>query len=132
MIIVRGANFYPQDIEWTAQRCHPALELADAAAFSLMVEGEERLGILQELKRGDDPELHDLEGVTTAIRQAVAEEYDIRTCAITLIEAGTIPKTSSGKIQRSACREAFLDGSLESVHRWSEGPGPGARGNGGR
>jgi acyl-CoA synthetase (AMP-forming)/AMP-acid ligase II len=123
LIIVRGANFYPQDIEWTVQRCHRALDLGSGAAVPVIAGGDERLVILHELTRGLDPGA-DLAEVVFAIRQAVAEAYDIRTYAVCLLRPGTIPKTSSGKIQRHACRHMFESGAVDSVMSWIEGLPP--------
>ena len=68
MIIIRGANFAPQDIEWVSQKCHPAVESAESAAFSLTIDGEESLGVVQELNRKDHPSNIDFEEVAAKIR----------------------------------------------------------------
>jgi acyl-CoA synthetase (AMP-forming)/AMP-acid ligase II len=122
MIIIRGANFAPQDIEWVSQKCHPAVESAETAAFPLTIDGEERLGIVQELNRKDNPSNINLEDVSTSIREQISLEFDVRAYAVALVRRGTIPKTSSGKIQRRACRAALLDGSLETVFVLNDGP----------
>ncbi len=122
MIIIRGANFAPQDIEWVSQKCHPAVESAESAAFPLTIEGEERLGIVQELNRKDHPSNVDFEQVTARIREQISLEFDVRAHAVALVRRGTIPKTSSGKIQRRACRTALLDGSLETIFVLNDGP----------
>jgi 8-amino-7-oxononanoate synthase len=116
LIIIRGRNFYPQDIETTAGNSHPLLRMGYAAAFAFEKEGRERVGIVHELERGRHK---DLTEVFDAIRREVAGEYELALDAITLIRAGSIPKTSSGKMQRHAAREAFLDGSLHIVARWT-------------
>ena len=106
LIIIRGRNHYPQDIEWTVQQCHPVLRAGNGAAFSVVGEGgEERLIVVQEIERLKDP--LDLQELIGQVRQAVAEHHDVSADTILLIKAGTIPKTSSGKIQRQACRQAF-------------------------
>ncbi len=106
LIIIRGRNHYPQDIEWTVQQCHPVLRAGSGAAFSVVgAGGEERLIVVQEIERLKDP--LDLRELVGQIRQAVAEHHDVLADSILLIKAGTIPKTSSGKIQRQACRQAF-------------------------
>lgn len=112
LIVIRGRNLYPQDIEWTAEQSHPALRLGSGAAFSVEGESEERLVVVQELEFRAKPNLDE---VTAAIRQAVAEEYEVQVYAVVLIKPGSIPKTSSGKIQRRACRAAFLSGNLDVV-----------------
>jgi acyl-CoA synthetase (AMP-forming)/AMP-acid ligase II len=122
MIIIRGANFAPQDIEWVSQKSHPAVESAESAAFPLTIEGEERLGVVQELNRKDHPSNVDFEQVTARIREQISLEFDVRAHAVALVRRGTIPKTSSGKIQRRACRAALLDGSLETIFVLDDGP----------
>ena len=115
LIIVRGLNHYPQDIELTVERCHPALRPGGGAAFSFEADGEERLAVVQEVERRGHP---NLESLTESIRRAVAEEHEVRVHAVLLIKPNGLPKTSSGKIQRHACRAAFLDGSLPVLARW--------------
>ena len=117
LIILRGRNVYPQDVEWTAERCHPALRAGGAAAFAVEVDGEERLAIVQEIERHSDGA--ETEEVIAAIRRAVAEQLDIEVHAIRLIRTLSLPRTSSGKVQRHLCREGFLAGSLEVVAEWT-------------
>jgi amino acid adenylation domain-containing protein/thioester reductase-like protein len=112
LIIIRGRNLYPQDIELTVERCHPALRSGCGAAFAVEVAQAERLVVVQEVERHQSP---DLDAVVDAIRRAVAEEHEVQVYAVVLIKTGSIPKTSSGKIQRHACRARFLAGSLEVV-----------------
>ncbi|HIQ21197.1 MAG TPA: aminotransferase class I/II-fold pyridoxal phosphate-dependent enzyme [Planctomycetes bacterium] len=134
VIILRGANFYPQDIERTVQQSHPRLRPDCGAAFTVAVDGRERLVVVHEVQRRKRGELGE---VFAAIRRAVAAEHDFPPETIVLVRAGTIPKTSSGKIQRDACRRAFLEGRLKVVARWDAGhrqtdaewpeaPGPGS------
>ncbi len=122
MIIIRGANFAPQDIEWVSQKCHPAVESAESAAFSLTIDGEEILGVVQELNRKDHPSNIDFEDVAAKIREQISLEFEVRAYAVALVRRGTIPKTSSGKIQRRACRAVLLDGSLETLFVLNDGP----------
>ncbi|HEU4506949.1 MAG TPA: amino acid adenylation domain-containing protein [Pyrinomonadaceae bacterium] len=111
LIIIRGLNHYPQDIEQTVQRCSPALRPGCGAAFSINVAGEERVVLVNEVTpRHKD---FDLPAIVESIREAVALEHDLQVYSVVLIAAGSIPKTSSGKIRRRACREAFINGSLE-------------------
>ena len=112
LIIIRGRNLYPQDIELTAERSHPALRAGSNAAFAVEVGNEERLVVVQELEFRAKP---NLESVTAAIRQAIAVEHELQAYAVVLIKPGSIPKTSSGKIQRRACRADFLAGNLSVI-----------------
>ena len=116
MIILRGRNVYPQDIEWTAERCHPALRAFGAAAFAFEAGGQERLAVVQEIERNSDQQV--IAEAIAAIRRALAEQHDIEVHAIRLIKMLSLPKTSSGKVQRRACREAFLAGALDVVATW--------------
>ncbi|MEW5941033.1 MAG: AMP-binding protein, partial [Chloroflexota bacterium] len=114
MMIFQGQNFYPQDIEWTAQESHPLLQKGGGAAFSVEAEGGEQLVVTQELASvpKDDAEF---ERIASAIRRAVAAQHGLATHAVVLIRKGTIPKTSSGKIQRHAARADFLSGKNDSA-----------------
>jgi len=118
LIIHHGVNVYPQDIERTVQDCNPRLRPDAGAAFTVEVEGREQLVVVQELQRR---KAGDLDSVFQSIRRVVSAEHEIGVDAILLLKAGSIPKTSSGKIQRHACRNGFLDGTLEVVARWSVG-----------
>jgi amino acid adenylation domain-containing protein len=120
LIIVRGRNHYPQDIELTVERSHPGLRPGGAAAFAVEAEGQERVVVLCELeRRGTAGEATPLPApeVAAAIRAAVAAEHDLEIFDIGLMRGGTLPKTSSGKIQRHACRAAYLAGSLALLSR---------------
>ena len=121
LIIVRGVNVYPQDIELTVQRSHPHLRPLGGAAFMVKDDSElpqEHLVIVQELERQFKGENAD---VFSAIQKAVAVEHEIPVKGIVLVKSGSIPKTSSGKIQHHACRNGFLDGSLNETARWVSG-----------
>jgi amino acid adenylation domain-containing protein len=112
LIIIRGRNLYPQDIERTAECSHPGLRSGSGAAFAVEVGNEERLVVVQEVEFRSKP---NVEEVTAAIRQAVAEEHEVQVYAVVLIKGGSIPKTSSGKIQRRATRAEFLAGELDVI-----------------
>ena len=115
MIIIRGINHYPQDLEDTVQASHPALRRHGGAAFSILDEhGEERLVVVQEVERTQmrRVSIDDIEG---AIREAVATEHELAIQDIVLIRPGNLPKTTSGKIQRGLARRLFLDGRLAEL-----------------
>ncbi len=117
LIIIRGRNHYPQDIELTVERSHAALRPGCGAAFSIDHNDEERLVIVQEVDPRKRP---DADAVSEAIRQEIAEHHELQALAVVLIKPGTIPKTSSGKIQRQACKAEFLAGSLDVFDEWRE------------
>ncbi|MEH2084590.1 MAG: AMP-binding protein [Nostoc sp.] len=118
MMIIRGQNYYPQDIELTVQKSHPALRPHYGAAFSTEIARIEQLVIVQEVKRTYLGKLNTLE-MFKAIRQAISEEHQLQVYAIALLKTATIPKTSSNKIQRQACRTGFLNGNLDIVGEWT-------------
>ncbi|ARU63056.1 hypothetical protein CBW65_20310 [Tumebacillus avium] len=113
LIIIRGRNFYPQDIEFTVQASHPAIHNSNGAAFAVEVDGEERLVVVQEIERAHRKA--DLSAVIAAVREQVSQEHELQVYAVVLLKPASIPKTSSGKIQRHKCKERFLEGSLEVV-----------------
>jgi len=116
LIIIRGLNHYPQDIERTVEQSHPSLRPAAGAAFSVDMDEEERLVVVHEVERAQRNS--DLGEVVAAIRRAVTDEHEVDVHAVVLIRPASILKTSSGKIQRRACRAAFLDGTLSVLHEW--------------
>ncbi len=147
LIVIRGRNYYPQDIELTVERSHPRLRPGCCAAFGVEVEGEERLVVVTEVERrfiadrrksdtGHEKERREenrrqyiplpehvpedqrplkTEKAIEAIRRAIAERHELQIHAILLIKVGSIPKTTSGKIQRHACKSGFLDDTLDVV-----------------
>jgi amino acid adenylation domain-containing protein/non-ribosomal peptide synthase protein (TIGR01720 family) len=119
LIIIRGRNVYPQDIEATASRSHPALRPGGGAAFSLDGAGGERLVVVHELESRKDRRTDE---IISAIRQAVSEDHDVNVEEIVLLRPGSLPRTSSGKTQRKLCRQLFLSRELEAVGEWSLDP----------
>ena len=117
VIIIRGTNHYPQDIEWTVQDSHSALRAENGAAFGVEVNGEERLVIAQEIERNSQQHIN-VDRVFEDIRKKVFDQHEIQAHAVLLIKPGTLPKTSSGKIQRSACRQGFIEDSLSVIAIW--------------
>ncbi|MEG4144516.1 amino acid adenylation domain-containing protein [Microcoleus sp. Pol12B5] len=113
LIIIRGRNLYPQDIERTAERSHPSLRQGAIAAFSVEVAGEEQLVIVPELQSRKAPD--NAEEIISAIRSRIAQEYEVQVYGVVLIKPGSIPKTTSGKIQRRAAYADFLADNLEVV-----------------
>ncbi|MBV9209501.1 MAG: fatty acyl-AMP ligase, partial [Acidobacteria bacterium] len=96
LIIIRGRNLYPQDIEAAVEHCHTALRAGGGAAFSVEATGAERLVVVQELELRQQANLTD---VLNEIRRALSEEFEVQPFAILLVKAGSVPKTSSGKVQ---------------------------------
>jgi len=124
LIIIAGRNHHPNDIEHTVERCHPLIRAGCCAAFSVEEEGWERLVILAELERGcrtaganghvsPDSVGMKFGTILRAIQQAVAEKHDLRADAVVFCRPASVPRTSSGKIQRHACRAGYLSGTLK-------------------
>jgi acyl-CoA synthetase (AMP-forming)/AMP-acid ligase II/acyl carrier protein len=116
LIIIRGRNFYPEDIEQSVERAYEGLRVGYCAAFSVDGDGVERLAIVQEV----EPRRRDLDThrALLAIRRAVAARHEVEVHAIALVGAGVLPKTSSGKTRRSACREQYSSGQMEVLAEW--------------
>ncbi len=115
LIIVRGVNRYPQDIEQTVEECHESIQSSSAAAFSDDVESRERLIIAVEVQRSLE---EDWEPVILAIRKSVTQVHELPPDAVILVRSGSLPKTSSGKIQRHACLRGFKEDSLRVIAKW--------------
>jgi acyl-CoA synthetase (AMP-forming)/AMP-acid ligase II len=112
LIIIDGLNHYPQDIEISVENCHPGLKPGGSAAFSVVEAEREQLIIVAEIRR----EYRDsIPEVRKTIRQTISEEHNLRAYDIVFIRTRTIPKTSSGKIQRHLCKAEYLSKQLEVV-----------------
>ncbi len=116
LIIIRGRNHYPQDIELTVEQSHPALRPGSGVAFSLDIQGEERLMIVQEVERRFWNV--DIEEVAESVRKAVAEQHDLQVYGIALIKTASIPKTTSGKLQHNVARQKYLNHELDILSEW--------------
>jgi len=120
LIIIRGRNVYPQDIEDSVRDVHPMLRPGSVAAFAVDAgEGEdagERLVLAVEVRdereaTGEGP------AIAAAVRNAIVEQHAIPPWRIVVGRSGTVAKTTSGKVMRRACREAFLSGEMERSTR---------------
>jgi acyl-CoA synthetase (AMP-forming)/AMP-acid ligase II len=113
VVIIRGVNHYPQDIEYTVQACHPALRPHGGAAFAAAdALGVERLVIVQEVERTFRNQI-DPDALAGKIRDAVVREHDVAPHQIVLLRPGALPKTTSGKIQRGVSRQLWRDRVLD-------------------
>ncbi len=117
LIIIRGANHYPQDIELTAESSHAALRPGCSVAFAVDAGGEERLVLVAEVSR-ERRHGASMEEIGEAVQRHVAAEHGVSVSEVVLIQPATCLKTSSGKIQRSATRKAYLAGELEVFKAW--------------
>jgi len=122
LIIVHGKNHFPGDLERTAQTAHDALMMDSGAVFSVDVEGIERIVIAQEIKQArvrdftSDATLAD--NVIEAVKEAINRHHEVQVHGVMLVKPGRIFKTSSGKIRRSACRDAYVEQQFEQVGNW--------------
>ena len=120
LIIIRGRNYYPTDLEQTAWTSHPALQQYGGAAFSVSAPDEtERVVLVHEVRREAVRGLEPAE-VFAAIRRAVADQHEVSVGAVVLVKPGQLPRTSSGKPRRQACATAFQRGDLECLAQWQE------------
>ncbi|MEM8505854.1 MAG: SDR family NAD(P)-dependent oxidoreductase [Cyanobacteria bacterium P01_D01_bin.1] len=122
IVIIRGRNHYPQDIELTVESAHEAMQVSGCAAFSVEKNLAEQLVVVAEVTRAYLRSLNEDEQVKNeivlAIRRAVSEAHELQLYAIQLLKPGSLPKTSSGKVQRKQCCRQFLNDSLSVVGEW--------------
>jgi acyl-CoA synthetase (AMP-forming)/AMP-acid ligase II/alkylation response protein AidB-like acyl-CoA dehydrogenase/acyl carrier protein len=132
LIIINGRNVYPQDIEEVIERAIDFIEPNMCAAFSVEVEGQERLAIVAEANRSlvraaqqakvaNRPEEHDaylaqIDASAREITRVIAQQFDVTVSSIVFVRPGSFPRTTSGKVQRSRCKELALQGQLELVY----------------
>ncbi|ALU89427.1 polyketide synthase [Herbaspirillum rubrisubalbicans M1] len=117
MMIFRGQCHYPNDIEASASQCHALAVEDSAAAFSLSDDsGEDRLVIVQEVRKSAQAQSSDYADLAATIRQTVAQEHQLSAHAIILIRKGTLPRTTSGKIRRRTVRQSYLARELVVLH----------------
>ncbi|MBB1243057.1 amino acid adenylation domain-containing protein [Streptomyces durbertensis] len=121
LIIIRGRNIHPQDVEAAARRAHPALATAPAAAFSVDGEEGERLVLAQSVP-SPLPEGLDLAALAADVRAAVAADQEVEPYEVLFVHAADIPMTGSGKIRRTTCRQTYLDGGLSPLHTGTSRP----------
>lgn len=122
MIIIRGRNLYPQDVELVAQRAHEALQADACAAFSVEVDGHEALALAIEVKRTERRRI-DPDELFETIRSAIGEHFSVAVHWLGLAQPRRIPMTSSGKVMRRACRQQYLSGDLPLLAEWQAGMG---------
>lgn len=115
VIILRGVNHYPTDIEQTVEAVCKPRGAGRCAAFAIPTVEGERLAIALEITRGSESTKEEL---LDLVRSRVAENHDVTPAAIALVANNSLPLTSSGKLQRYACRQAFLEGKLRSRITW--------------
>ncbi len=110
LIIIDGRNHYPQDIEATVAEASNAVRTGFVAAFSIPGDGREQVVVIAE--RAPGAGRSDAAPIQEAIRAAVSRRHAVAVAEVKLVAAGTIPRTTSGKLARRACRTKYLDGVL--------------------
>ena len=116
LIIINGQNYSPEDIEFSLQGCHPLIKAGGIVAFSIDMDASEKMVIVCETEpiHQENP----ISGLIAAINKTVFKNFSLIPDIIALISDKTLPKTSSGKIQRSLCKQYFQQQKLNIVHLW--------------
>jgi acyl-CoA synthetase (AMP-forming)/AMP-acid ligase II/acyl carrier protein len=117
LIIIRGRNLYPHDIEATAEAAHPALCPRGVIAFGVEVDGEERLIIVAEVVREQRSRFKP-EDVGESVYRAIASQHGVSLFELVFVQPASMLKTSSGKLQRTATRQAYLERTLDELTVW--------------
>jgi acyl-CoA synthetase (AMP-forming)/AMP-acid ligase II len=115
LLIVRGRNHYPHDIEQTMEAADPNLRSGCGVAVSVPADSGELVVLIQEIVEDSSSEP---EQIVEKIRRRVSEQHGISVDAVVLVEPSSVPKTTSGKLRRSAAAQAFQTGGLRVVHEW--------------
>ncbi|MCG8451184.1 MAG: AMP-binding protein [Pirellulales bacterium] len=123
VIIIRGRNYYPQDIERTAMEAHPAVD--QGVAFAIPGDRQEQLVVVHQVRR--EHRKADMNEVLRAMREAIVTEYEIDPTHVVLIRPVSLPITSSGKVQRNRCRGQFLADELAVIAQWQGTDDPDAQ-----
>lgn len=130
MIVIKGRNHYPQDLEKTVEETNSLIRPSCVASFSVTIQGEEKLIVLAEVERRywssnrsnaksngkvSSREMISVKDLTQSIRREIAKNHDLQVYTTLLLKPGSLPKTSSGKIQRHTCRTEFLANNLAGL-----------------
>ena len=116
VIIIRGANYYPQDIETSIEAADGAINGGGVAVFGLSGEQQERVIAVAEIERSQMRKFSPAV-LSAKLRQWVLERHELLLGEVVFIRPGTLPKTSSGKVQRSFCRQLYLAGELSPIEQ---------------
>ncbi|MFJ7141559.1 fatty acyl-AMP ligase [Pseudomonas protegens] len=120
MIIIAGRNFYSEDIEQSIVSSQPRVVANGCAAFVSEDDAQEKLVIVAELER---TQRHgDLQDVMMEIQKEVWMKHEINPQSVVLVAPGQVPRTSSGKVRRKACRQAWERGELKVLDHWAQEP----------
>lgn len=114
VLVIRGVNYYPNDIEFAVLNSNPIINDNGCVAFTILEEGEEKLYIVSELARGIHQDFEP-DKTVLQIRQKVSQMFSLGVKGVLLVNYGGIPKTSSGKVQRSLCKEQYIKQKLKLI-----------------
>jgi acyl-CoA synthetase (AMP-forming)/AMP-acid ligase II len=116
VIILRGRNHYAEDLEEDVRRCHPSIRPGGVAAFALGGPdgraGAESVAVMVEVASLESCDAHGQDGVAAAVRRNLAIEHQLGDVVVIIVAPGTVPKTTSGKVRRHACKELYTTGEL--------------------
>lgn len=115
-LIIHGKNYFPQDIEYVVETSHESLKEGGGAVFSIERDGQERVIVVQEVRRTYQKSI-DGAAVIKAIRQRAASQCELNVFDVCLLKPGTLLKTTSGKVQRQQNKKAYLSGDLNLIAR---------------
>lgn len=117
VIIIRGVNYYPQDVERVVGHAHPLLAAGVSAAFAVAAAGTETLTVVAEVTDRAAPA--DCAAAAAAVVRAIAAEFPLQ-AEVHLVGRGRVPRTTSGKVRRSHCADLLAAGVLDVVGRWPD------------
>lgn len=120
LIIIRGANHYPQDIERTAEQGCESLRAGCSAAFAVSHDHTEAVVYVAELKADVDKSKY--ESIVSTIKTLISKEHGLSLTSICLLHTKSVIKTTSGKISRAGCKKAFLANTLSLLYKWEGVP----------
>lgn len=116
LIIIDGLNYYPQDFEHTVNQSHELIRSGNVVAFGLPGVHTEHLAIVAEIQASTSE--NELAEIINSIKTNIFELHQIPVHIVALLPKGTVPKTTSGKLQRGKCKEEFLNTTLKTVKVW--------------
>ncbi len=119
LIILNGQNHYPTDLELLTESCDEAIKENGVCAFSYTSDDQEKVALVCEIKRTSIKDLQ-TDQIIKKIRSRLVEEFGVRVSAICLLNPLALPRTTSGKIQRLACKSRFLEHALSPFFEWEE------------
>ena len=129
LIILRGVNHHPHELEWAAERSHTLVRPGCCAAFAVAGHPDDSLVVCAEVRRRARPSVYP--DIAEAIVRSVAVECGVTPDEVVLLGAGSLTKTTSGKLRRQSYRDAYLAGAMRVFHRHRLSPGSDGDSSGG-